>query len=264
MKIGIIITGIAVATLIVLGLNYFFGRSEEVPASPPTTLETPVAVPGVVDVPVPSSPAVMEPTPPSPGLEEPVLVLPPLDESDVFVRERLVEAPLLEPWLSNDDLLRRLAVVIENGNRGELPRRQLSFMAPQGKFQVEKRGESVFMDPAGYARYDRYLDVLETLSPELAVTLISDAEPLLDQALSELGTGESPVPQIIAAIDQVLAVPVIRDDIELLQPNVLYEYADPRLEGLSSLQKQALRMGPDNLSRLQAYLALVREDLLRQ
>ena len=92
---------------------------------------------------------------------------------------------------------------------------------------------------------------------------LTDAYPLLEEALAELGSREAVLPQIAGAIDQLLAVPVIRDDIELLQPKVFYEYADPSLEGLSPLQKQALRMGPANVVRLQSYLRALRSELLR-
>ena len=46
-----------------------------------------------------------------------------------------------------------------------------------------------------------------------------------------------------------------------MQSNVLYEYADPALESLPPLQKQLLRMGPDNLDRLQGYLRELRDEL---
>ena len=67
----------------------------------------------------------------------------------------------------------------------------------------------------------------------------------------------------VPAIDQVLAVPVLEGEVELVQPKVFYEYADPALEELSPLQKQVLRMGPDNVVRLKNYLTELRQALLR-
>jgi hypothetical protein len=224
----------------------------------------------------------MEQTPRSPGAvavdSAPAWVLPELSASDEFVRDRLqpdrdpldtaAGVTLPADWLGREDLLRRLAVVVENATRGEIPRRQLSFLAPDGKFQVREVAgvtpeaePTLFIDPVSYARYDRYLDMLESVSPETVATLLTDTEPLLVQALGELGNSEAPVTQVRAAIDQVLAVPVIRDDIELIQPKVFFEYADPALEELPPLQKQVLRMGPDNLTRLQAYLSRLRDNL---
>jgi hypothetical protein len=51
------------------------------------------------------------------------------------------------------------------------------------------------------------------------------------------------------------AVPVLTEPVELVRPKVFYEYADPKLERLAPLQKQVLRMGPDNVRRLQDWLA---------
>ena len=59
---------------------------------------------------------------------------------------------------------------------------------------------------------------------------------------------------IQAAIDQVLATPVVHGEIELKQPKVLYIFADSALESLTPLQKQIMRMGPSNTLRLQTFV----------
>ena len=42
---------------------------------------------------------------------------------------------------------------------------------------------------------------------------------------------------------------------ELVRGVKSYEFADPRLEGLSSIEKQLLRLGPENLERVQTKAA---------
>ncbi len=59
-----------------------------------------------------------------------------------------------------------------------------------------------------------------------------------------------------AAIDEILATPQL---VELVRPKVLCEFADPALEGRSALQKQ-LRMGPDNVGRIQADARVLRRE----
>ena len=54
---------------------------------------------------------------------------------------------------------------------------------------------------------------------------------------------------------------MVGGEVALLQSNVLYEYADPSLESLPPLQKQLLRMGPENLERIQVYLRALRGEL---
>jgi len=262
MRIGFLIAGLAVAAALILGLNYYW-RSETAAVPEPEVISTPEPI-LEREPPESAVTGIIEETPPSPVVEEPVLVLPTLDESDPFFRERLAESLLPEIWLDREDLLRRLAVVIENATRGEIPRRQLAFIAPEGKFTVHQVGESIYVDPSSFERYDRYLDMLESVSPDQVAELLTDAYPLLDQALAELGRSESLLPQVLAAIDQILAVPVLEGDVELIQPKVFYEYADPALEALSPLQKQVLRMGPDNAGRLKAYLLSLRMSLLRR
>jgi hypothetical protein len=86
---------------------------------------------------------------------------------------------------------------------------------------------------------------------------------LLVDALQELGLrGPDARSLLVNGIDQALATPVLVGEVELVQRNVLYEYADPAVEALPPLQKQLLRMGPDNLHRVQVYLRALRGELV--
>ncbi|HEX7034759.1 MAG TPA: DUF3014 domain-containing protein [Pseudomonadales bacterium] len=225
---------------------------------PPAPEPEPPAEPAPPPQPEPPSREPLEPGEPT-APPEPEVVLPPLQESDAFVRERLAPMDLPERWVEQGDYVRRLAVLAENASRGELPRRQLAFMAPRGEFKVVRRGERLFLDPASYDRYDRYVEELEQIDPAYAANLVKTLEPLVQDALVELGVQAPPGEVFEAAIREVLAVPVLPDDgsVELVQPNVMYEYANPELEALSPLKKQVLRMGPENVRRLQDYLRQV-------
>ncbi|MEM8767138.1 MAG: DUF3014 domain-containing protein [Pseudomonadota bacterium] len=271
MRSSFLIGGLTIAAAAILGLTFYLRQAEQ-PVVVTEPLTAPAAEPEAVSTPVPEptlTDQVMEQTPPSPTALEPQLVLPTLDGSDGFVRDRLPESwPAV--WLEKEDLLRRLAVLVDNASRGELPRRQLDFLVLDGRYPVlevvEADGQTVrfFVDPDGFARFDPYLELLERIPSETLATLLTDVYPLLDAAMLELGTAEQVLPQLLAAIDQVLAVPVLRGDVELVQPKVFFEYADPALEGLSDLQKQVLRAGPDNVLRLQEYLKTLRTGLLRR
>jgi hypothetical protein len=52
--------------------------------------------------------------------------------------------------------------------------------------------------------------------------------------------------------------------IDLTQPKVLYEFADPSLEQRSAGQKMLIRMGPVNESRVKAKLRDIRRSLTGQ
>lgn len=273
MRSSYLIAALAVAAVVILGLTFYLRQAgdDSVDRTPAATDEAETAVqapdPGSNQAVTPAD-EVMTRTPPSPAIDAPRVVLPVLNESDEFVRERIPEA-VPAPWREREDLLRRAAVVLENATRGEIPKRQLSFLAPDGSYPV--RAVDVpgadrpryFVDPAGFERYDRYLDMLEALPPAEMAGLLRDTAPLLGEALMELGTDVTVNESILEAVDQMLAVPVLRGDVELVQPKVLFEYADPALEALTDLQKQVLRMGPDNVERLQAYLRSLRADFTR-
>ena len=255
MRISFIIAGLLLAGIGIFALQYLVGDDdsvvEQLPppeplVSPEAELERPDATPvtpTAADVPIDQ--------PPEP---EPEVLLPALDDSDQFVSGLLIDSSIPETWLARGDLLRRLAVVLDNGARGTYPRRQLRFMSPPGKFGVLSQGESLFVDPANYQRFDPYLEILASVPPARMAELLALITPLADQALAELGNRQGALSQLDSTLQQILAVPVVRNHIELVQPKVFYQYADPSLEALTPLQKQVLRTGPDNVERLQAYV----------
>jgi hypothetical protein len=66
-----------------------------------------------------------------------------------------------------------------------------------------------------------------------------------------------------AAFATLLAVPVPDGPVEVEPKVVTYTYADDSLEELSPVQRQFLRMGPDNVRRVQAKLRELRAELER-
>ena len=57
------------------------------------------------------------------------------------------------------------------------------------------------------------------------------------------------------AIDRGERLPKITQEIRLVSDNAVYAYADPNLEGLPEFEKQMLRLGPENLTRLQGWMS---------
>ena len=242
---------IVLAAVLVIGWALWPTGDEVPPPEPETTDVSPPPA-------TPRQPATPQDQPRDQPLPqtEPEVVVPPLEDSDAFVRERLEPLDLPEPWIEQSDLVRRLAVAAENATRGEYPRRQLAFLAPRGQFKVEERNERIFLDPQSYDRYDRYVEEIESVDPARLAGVLRTLDPLVEDALVEVGVEAPPGEVFEAAIREVLEVPVLEGDgrVELIQPNVMYQYADPELESLSPLKKQVLRMGPENVQRLQGYL----------
>jgi hypothetical protein len=257
MRIGFIIGGLALAVLVIGAWQWWASSQNEELELVPVEVSEPAPTPPTPGLPEPD-PETVEPVLES-GLPELVEIeVPPLNESDEYVREVLAPLTVPDAWLAPDDLARRLAVVVDNTARGQVPRRQLSFLTPKTPFKVFVRGDETYLDPVNYQRFDSYVDMLEAVEPETVAVMIDELAPLLQQALGELGNQLSVADQARVAIDQILAVPVRRDEIRLVQPKVIYQFAEPRLEAMTPLQKQVLRMGPDNIERLQAYLQQLR------
>ena len=94
--------------------------------------------------------------------------------------------------------------------------------------------------------------------------------PSLQRAFEELGYPRSHFnDRLVEVIDQLLATPEIDAPLQVVMPPiagpvrperpwVLYEFADPKLQALTSGQKLLLRMGSVNVRRVKARLAEIR------
>ena len=185
-----------------------------------------------------------------------------MDESDAYVSERLAAWDLPASWVAREAMVSRAAVVLTNAVRGSLPRRQLRFMVPAEGYPVRTLAavadateeERYLVDESGFRRYDDIVRVVTAIDPRAAAELAHTVMPLIEEAmlrLGERGDAEAMLKQCMAQIER-FRYP--SGDIELVRPNVLYEYADPELEALSDIEKQLLRLGPENLARVQAFV----------
>ena len=94
------------------------------------------------------------------------------------------------------------------------------------------------------------------------VSLYFHFYPLFQEAYNNLGYKSAYFnDRLVAAIDDLLAAPEIKDPVELVQPSVFYKFADPRLEALSSGQKIMLRIGGDNAAKVKVKLRELRQAL---
>ena len=221
---------------------------EDVPAPPPIVEFEPEPAPPPIAV-APPEPLL------EPEVEEEPFVLPALESSDPLVRELggdLSTRAELDEWLFADDLVWRFTIAIINIAEGTSPRHQLSVLAPKGDFKARVSEGRITIDPSSFARYDTLVDVFASLHPRATVRLYKRFRPLVDEAYAGLGSSdESFDGTATRAIHELLLTPQVQGEIELTPGVVSYEYLDPRLEALSPAQKQLLRMGPDNVARVQ-------------
>lgn len=70
--------------------------------------------------------------------------------------------------------------------------------------------------------------------------------------------------RVVEVIDHLLATPQPDEPVRLVRPHVLYEFADPELEALSSGQKLMLRVGSRHAATIEHVLQDLRSQLVRQ
>ena len=240
---------IAFAVLLVLGIGgagyYYYWRR---PAPPATEVRT-----ATEQAVAPAAPA----SKPLPEAGE-TIDLPPIEESDPVVRElvaRLSSHPTVTAWLTTDQLLRNFTVALENVSNGRTPAAQLAKIRPVGPIPRSGRLGSVWIDPRSYRRYDKYADAVSALDARGTARLYATLKPRIVDAYRELGHPEGNVDQAMErAMAELLKTPAIDGDVALASKSVAYEDKDPRLQSLSAVQRQFLRMGPRNVRLIQAKL----------
>ena len=206
---------------------------------------------------------------PTPSLEERLsekLKGTTLNTSDAIVRElvaALSSSPKLAAWLVNDDLIRRFTASVDNIASGISPRTHLEFLRPKESFEVDENPDgSLVIDPRSFARYNLVAEVFASLDTEGTVALYRELKPLIDDAYAEIGPhGKTFDDRLDAAFDQLLAVPVVEGPMHVNRLIVTYAWSDDELEALSAVQRQFLRMGPKNVSRVQEKLGQLRATL---
>jgi len=225
----------------------------------PITTPSVVSQPPVVAAPPaePETPAIQHPLPPADAA--PDKPLPTLDQSDARIGELvagLVGLKSFEAFISPAQLIRRIVVTVDNLPRRIVPMRMRAVKPVPGPFTP---------DAENRLRYDRYVKAFEALDAHALVQVYRKFYPLFQKAYAELG---SPVvyfnDRLVEAIDDMLAAPTLDSQPELIQPKVLYLYADPGLEGHSAGKKILMRLGSENEAKVKSKLREIRQELTAQ
>ncbi len=190
----------------------------------------------------------------------PVIDLPPLGESDEVVRglvKELSSNPSVAAWLTTDNLIRNFVVVVANIAAGETAQGRVPVLRPKGPFQVEERGEDLYINSRSYARYLPLATAATSIKPEDAARLYGMLKPRIDEAYAELGQPNTTFDQTLErAIVVLLSTPMPKGPVPV-EPNgagVAFRYADPALEKLTPSQKLLIRFGPENQLAVQTAL----------
>ncbi len=161
-------------------------------------------------------------------------------------------------------IILRIVATVDNLPRHAAPARMMPVKPVAGRFATLGTGDAAVIAPENAARYTPYVRIAQAINAHKLVALYSRFYPLFQRAYRELGYPNKYFnDRLIEAIDDLLAAPELDGPVKLAQPKVLYEFADPDLEGRSAGQKIMLRMGRDNELKLKAKLRALRRELVK-
>lgn len=281
---GFTILKAALALAIIAGLAFYWFQSNKEKTRPgvaaPPTITAPSSQSGVPET--PDIPRRSDPVTAGEGGNSPsasaqnnaddialtdASALAPIDGDSMLRRELTVTGTnqIMSKLMSNAHPIDVSAAFIDGLGRGVILRKLLPGNPPKQAFSVMKEGDIIYISPSSYQRYDGYTDALTAIDSKQLVSSFDGLRPMYEQAFEYLGLNPNDFDNsVIRALDLVLATPVITAPIALEPKSVVYTFADPDLESLPAVQKQLLRMGPDNLSRIKQQARALRAALLDQ
>ena len=191
--------------------------------------------------------------------------LPPLDDSDAYFLLEIGGAfgPAIESLLVRDAVIDKLVTTVDNLPRGELSEK----IRPVGRlgeaFATDtSEDDAVVLGISSYSRYDALVAQIYYADIDAVYDTYRRFYPLFQKSYERLGYPDAHFnDRLVEVIDHLLATPKPDKPVVLLRPNVLYEFADPNLEALSSGQKLMLRMGPSNGATVKRILEKFRSRL---
>ena len=225
-------------------------------APPPELPPSPIMT--AIEEPAPES---SEPPPPPPEpVEDP---LPRLEESDDAVRDAVGDIPLGtagQQYLIPGNIIERSASLIYLMAQGDVPYKLLPVSRPKAAFPIRDDGTQVVTDPAGFERYDALTQWLQSLDLESLLSSLEWFIPLFKEAWSYYGEDPAAFDMaVVITLDLVIATPEIDlSEARLIRKEAVWIFEDPAIEGLAPIQKQVLRMGPENAKILKAKAAEAR------
>ncbi len=226
------------------------------PQAAPATPEpsAPAPVPAVA----PEPPAILHPIDAIPS-EEP---LPELGKSDAPFRKAL-GAVIGKKGLAlvlSEELIYHIVVTVDNLPRKHLSANVVPLKRAEGSFVTEGKDETLAIGIGNAARYSVYTAAIKAVDSAKLVAVYRRFYPLFERAYHELGYPNAHFnDRLVVAIDDLLAAPDLEAPVRLAQPKILYEYADPDLEGRSAGQKIMMRIGRANAALFKGKLREIRQ-----
>jgi hypothetical protein len=240
---------VPVIALSVPATLYFWPETEK---HQPETVAAPARAP---------EPAIRYPVESEPAAES----LPPLAESDTVVRDAFIAlfGQGLNKLVNFQEIVRRIVATVDNLPHDQMSLQLMPVKPVNGFLLTAKVGENLALSPNNAARYQPYVRLADAVPTDALVALYLRFYPLFQQQYENLGYPDSYFnDRLVHVIDHLLDTPEVQEPVLLTRPNVIYEFDDPYLEGLSVGQKTMLRIGRANRGKLKSKLREIRHVLV--
>jgi hypothetical protein len=161
-----------------------------------------------------------------------------------------------------DAIIHRFVTTVDNLPRKTIPSRNLPVKPIAGPLATSAKDDNIAISADNASRYTPYVRMAESIDAKSLVAAYVHFYPLIQQDYRDLGYPKGYFnDRLIEAIDDLLAAPEVKDSLQVVQPKVLYQYADPELEARSAGQKIMIRMGNENAAKVKTKLQEIRREL---
>jgi hypothetical protein len=253
-----VIGGVAVLAVLAGGWYWYRSHQEAAPverALPPLPPAT---------APANAGPQISHPLPASSSSE----ALPALNDSDPVVTDSLIGVLGKEPvaqYLVPQNIVRHFVVTVDNLPRHKVAADLRPVKPTPGQTLTASQGEITTLSNTNFERYAGLTRVIGACDVQSLAVVYERLYPLFQQAYEDLGyPGKYFNDRLVESIDDMLQAPEVPGPIQLVQPKVFWEYADPSLENRSAGQKLLIRMGPANARIIKAKLREFRAQIVKK
>jgi len=194
--------------------------------------------------------------------------LPALADSDHSLQDVLASlfagAPL-DRIFHMEQIVPRFVATIDNLPRQTVALSRMAVKPIGGNPDVAQADGRILLRADNATRYQTYVKVMEQVDTQKLLQAYVRYYPLFQKAYEDLGYPNGYFnDRLVEVIDHLLAAPDVPAPVALVQPKVLYEFADQALESRSAGQKILMRMGPVNEARVKVKLRDIRRALTAQ
>jgi hypothetical protein len=192
------------------------------------------------------------------------LVLPELKNSDAVFKDDVGKLSSgLTKWLNAEQLITRYLTLVNDVSQGQRLYKHANFLHLDKPFTPKRNAYGLYMEASDYSRYDSFAAAIEALDVQACMAFYKKYRPLMQEVFATFSYPHNyHIEDIIQkAGANILLAPLIDRPVGLVPHGNRYRFADPQLEGLNPVQKQMLRMGPENTRRIQDKVRLLLQAL---